>query len=38
IAHWVTQKPGGHGAVREAVDLLLKAQGHWERMIEKFAS
>ena len=38
IAHWVTQKPGGHGAVREATDLLLKAQGHWQRMVEKFAS
>jgi hypothetical protein len=24
--------------VREAVDLLLKAQGHWERMVEKFSS
>jgi 3-deoxy-D-manno-octulosonate 8-phosphate phosphatase (KDO 8-P phosphatase) len=38
IAHWVTLKPGGHGSVREAVDLLLKAQGHWERMVEKFSS
>jgi 3-deoxy-D-manno-octulosonate 8-phosphate phosphatase (KDO 8-P phosphatase) len=38
IAHWVTHRPGGHGAVREAVDLLLKAQGHWERLVEKFAS
>lgn len=38
IAHWVTHKPGGHGAVREAVDLLLKAQGHWDRLVEKFAS
>lgn len=38
LAHWVTQKPGGHGSVREAADLLLKAQGHWERMVEKFAS
>ena len=38
IAHWVTHKPGGRGAVREAVDLLLKAQGHWERLVEKFAS
>lgn len=38
IAHWVTQKPGGRGAVREATDLLLKAQGHWERMVEKFSS
>ncbi len=38
IAHWVTHKPGGRGAVREAVDLLLKAQGHWDRLVEKFAS
>jgi 3-deoxy-D-manno-octulosonate 8-phosphate phosphatase (KDO 8-P phosphatase) len=28
-AHWVTPSPGGHGALRDAVELLLKAQGHW---------
>ncbi len=28
-AHWVTQSPGGRGAVREVCDLLLKAQGKW---------
>ena len=27
IAHWRTQAPGGHGAVREVCDLLLKARG-----------
>ena len=29
-AHWVCSAKGGHGAVREACDLLLKSQGHWE--------
>jgi 3-deoxy-D-manno-octulosonate 8-phosphate phosphatase (KDO 8-P phosphatase) len=28
-AHWATPSPGGHGALRDAVELLLKAQGHW---------
>lgn len=27
-AHWMTPRPGGHGAVRDACDLLLHAQGH----------
>lgn len=31
-AHWVTRLPGGQGAVREVCDLLLKAQGLWERV------
>jgi 3-deoxy-D-manno-octulosonate 8-phosphate phosphatase (KDO 8-P phosphatase) len=26
--HWVTGRPGGHGAVREICDLILAAQGH----------
>jgi 3-deoxy-D-manno-octulosonate 8-phosphate phosphatase (KDO 8-P phosphatase) len=29
IAHHVMTKKGGHGAVREAVELILKSQGHW---------
>jgi len=29
IASYVTVKKGGHGAVREVVELILKAQGHW---------
>lgn len=28
--HWVSQAAGGNGAVREAGELLLKAQGKWE--------
>ncbi len=30
IAHYITAKPGGRGAVREVVEMILKAQGHWE--------
>jgi 3-deoxy-D-manno-octulosonate 8-phosphate phosphatase (KDO 8-P phosphatase) len=29
VAHYVTVKEGGRGAVREVVELILKAQGHW---------
>jgi 3-deoxy-D-manno-octulosonate 8-phosphate phosphatase (KDO 8-P phosphatase) len=29
-AHWVTQNPGGRGAVREVCDLVLKATGRWQ--------
>ena len=36
VAHWVTTRPGGRGAVREAIELLLKAQGLWEREIERY--
>ncbi len=30
VAHWVTQASGGHGAVRELTEMLLRAQGLWE--------
>jgi len=32
-AHWVTLNPGGHGAVREVTDLILKATGAWEKLL-----
>ncbi len=35
-AHYVTQHPGGHGAVREVVELMLKAQGRWHDLVESF--
>jgi 3-deoxy-D-manno-octulosonate 8-phosphate phosphatase (KDO 8-P phosphatase) len=35
-AKYVTEKPGGQGAVREVVELLLKAQGHWEDLLRKY--
>jgi 3-deoxy-D-manno-octulosonate 8-phosphate phosphatase (KDO 8-P phosphatase) len=31
--HWVTQAPGGRGAVREVIELILKSQGRWNALI-----
>jgi 3-deoxy-D-manno-octulosonate 8-phosphate phosphatase (KDO 8-P phosphatase) len=33
ISHYVTDRRGGEGAAREAVELILKAQGVWETAI-----
>ena len=33
IANHVTDKQGGRGAVREAIELILKAQGHWSPLL-----
>ncbi len=35
-AHVVTTAAGGEGAVREAVELILKAQGFWEEILEHY--
>ena len=35
-AHYVTEIKGGHGAVREVCDLILKAQGKWDAVMERF--
>jgi len=37
-AHYVTQVAGGHGAVRETVELILKAQKKWEPFVEHYAA
>lgn len=37
-ADFVTSSPGGRGAVREAVEWLLKAQGHWSAVVEMYAA
>lgn len=34
LAHYVTKTPGGHGAVREVIELILKAHGKWEDIIK----
>ena len=33
LAHYVTQLPGGRGAVRETIELLLRSQGRWQEAI-----
>nr|WP_297459277.1 HAD hydrolase family protein [uncultured Halomonas sp.] len=35
-ADWITERAGGHGAVREICDGLLDMQGHWEAIIESY--
>lgn len=35
-AHYVTAAAGGAGAVREVVELILKAQGRWQDLIQPY--
>ena len=35
-AHYVTKLPGGFGAVREVCELILKAQGRWDELMERY--
>lgn len=37
LAHYVTELPGGDGAVREVVEMILKAQGKWEGLVKHFS-
>ena len=37
-AHFTTQAVGGRGAVREAVELILKAQKKWQPFVEKYSA
>ena len=36
-ADYVTRAPGGRGAIREAVELVLKAQEKWSRVVSEYA-
>lgn len=35
-AHYVTEARGGHGAVREMVELILKSQGRWDDVVRHY--
>lgn len=35
-AGWVTQARGGHGAIREVAEAILKAKGLWARLVESY--
>ena len=37
VARWVSAAVGGHGAVREAVEHLLRAAGEWQQVVERHA-
>jgi 3-deoxy-D-manno-octulosonate 8-phosphate phosphatase (KDO 8-P phosphatase) len=32
-AHWVSTTPGGRGAVRECIEMVLRAQGKWDAIL-----
>jgi 3-deoxy-D-manno-octulosonate 8-phosphate phosphatase (KDO 8-P phosphatase) len=34
-AHYTTKALAGHGAIREAIELVLKSKGIWVAMIDK---
>ena|SRR5256885_7909601 len=36
VAHYITQLPGGFGAVREVCELILKSQGRWAELMQKY--
>jgi 3-deoxy-D-manno-octulosonate 8-phosphate phosphatase (KDO 8-P phosphatase) len=36
VAHMITQHAGGQGAVREVIELILRAQGHWDTLIQRY--
>ena len=35
-AHWVAPHSGGEGAIRDAVEYILKAQGSWEAVVKQY--
>lgn len=35
-AHWVTRADGGRGAIRETVELILKAQRQWQPFLDHY--
>jgi len=37
-AHYVTRTPGGRGAVRETIELILECQGRWRSVIDRYRS
>jgi 3-deoxy-D-manno-octulosonate 8-phosphate phosphatase (KDO 8-P phosphatase) len=34
--HWVSRAAGGHGAARELIEMILKAQGRWEGIVQAY--
>jgi 3-deoxy-D-manno-octulosonate 8-phosphate phosphatase (KDO 8-P phosphatase) len=36
VCHFITRRPGGQGAVREVIELILRAQGYWDTLLERY--
>jgi 3-deoxy-D-manno-octulosonate 8-phosphate phosphatase (KDO 8-P phosphatase) len=37
-ADYITKAPGGNGAIREIVELILKAQNKWKQVLAEYAN
>ena len=35
-SHYITKRAGGHGAVREVIDMILKAKGLWDHVLQRY--
>jgi 3-deoxy-D-manno-octulosonate 8-phosphate phosphatase (KDO 8-P phosphatase) len=35
---WVSPSPGGRGAVRELIELVLRAQGRWDEVVREYSA
>jgi 3-deoxy-D-manno-octulosonate 8-phosphate phosphatase (KDO 8-P phosphatase) len=36
VAHWTTNRSGGHGAVREFAETFLRARGDWNQRVSEY--
>jgi 3-deoxy-D-manno-octulosonate 8-phosphate phosphatase (KDO 8-P phosphatase) len=34
--HWISGAPGGRGAVRELIEVVLRAQGRWDTLVASY--
>ena len=34
--HWISAYPGGRGAVREFIELILRARGQWDALLARY--
>ena len=37
LAHYVTRQPGGHGAIREVIEMILRAHGKWAEFVKFYS-
>ncbi len=38
VSHYVTRAGGGNGGVREVVEMILKAQNRWDRVVAEYSA
>ena len=38
MAHYVTRRDGGHGAIREVIEMILRTQGKWEQFVNLYTA